>query len=263
MSNPSIGVVLTSYKRPKTLWPQLHALRAQTVPYEELLIWGNEEHCLDLVHHPKLGDGVCLDLNSNESTIACSKNWGVWPRFAMAQFMEVDYVAVFDDDTIPGKRWFQNCLDTIARTGPALLGSCGVSFKDGKRDEPVFLGWKWPLEQAVFSDIVGHAWFFPRGLLRNIGFAPFLDWPTFGEDYWLSVEAQAIGLPTICPPHPPDDPELWGSLQGELGNDVHALYRQVGECENKLRAHNLYVGMGWRANALFQTPEGHVMVRQC
>jgi len=149
----------------------------------------------------------------------------------------------------------------MAATGPAVLGSCGVAFADGQRDKACGLGWKLPHTAAVFSDIVGHAWFFPRGLLRTIGMAPFAGRPTCGEDYWLSVEAQAIGLPTVCPPHPPDQPELWGSLQGELGNDPQALYRQVGACEDKALAHQLYVGMGWQPDAL-ASHDGQVLVRE-
>ncbi len=249
--NTRVGVVLTSFRRPETLDPQILAVRNQTIQFHELVIWHNGDN--DYQQSNIINNGYGAE---NESFINCSKNWGVWPRFAMAMFMDVDYIAVFDDDTIPGSKWFENCLSVMRQSGPAVLGSCGVAFLDGERGKTAVAGWKRPCPHAVYVDIVGHAWFFPRGLLRNIGHAPFMGRPTCGEDYWLSVEAQAIGMPTICPPHPPDDKEMWGSIDGmNLGDDEHALWRQPVECENKSRAHQLYVDMGWSPNALHIAPE--------
>jgi hypothetical protein len=220
----------------------LDALRSQTVPFAELVVW-----CNDVRHIP------AEEPRQHESFVYCTKNWGVWPRFFFGLHLDVDYVAVFDDDTIPGHRWFENCLATLQKTGPAVLGACGIGFKDGTREQVICLGWKYPCDQIVEADIVGHAWFFPRDLLREFPDAPrFLKNPTCGEDYYLSVVAQRRGMKTYCPSHPPDQPELWGASQDamQLGSDDVALWRQSGAVEDKWRAHDLYRRIGWEPDAV-------------
>ena len=54
-----------------------------------------------------------------------NRNWGVWPRFLFCAEFKSEYVCVFDDDTIPGSRWIENCLKTMNST-PGLLGANGV-----------------------------------------------------------------------------------------------------------------------------------------
>jgi hypothetical protein len=46
----------------------------------------------------------------------------------MALLANTEYVCIFDDDTIPGKRWFENYLSTIKQYN-GLLGTVDVLFK--------------------------------------------------------------------------------------------------------------------------------------
>ena len=50
---------------------------------------------------------------------------GVWARFAYALNAKTEYIAMFDDDTIPGPLWFENCLNTMKRH-EGLLGTIGL-----------------------------------------------------------------------------------------------------------------------------------------
>ena len=168
----------------------------------------------------------------------------------MAQFLNVDYIAVFDDDTIPGPRWFENCLKTLEETGPALLGTCGQSYQDGDRRRREGFGWKRPFDAIVEVDIVEHAWFFPRKLLLGWTDAPYLEFPTCGEQYYLPLMAQRHGMKAYCPPHPDGDKSWWGSVNGELGVDEHALYLQPGEDEKKLAVHARMLELGWKPQAV-------------
>lgn len=234
---PSIGIVLTCYKRPHLLTDQLQAIRRQSVPASEVVIWDNGSGA-DIASWP---------LHDNESVVRCSKNWGVWPRFLFAACLKTEYVAVFDDDTMPGHDWLSNCLDTIEGLPTfSLLGAVGVLFPDGTRANRGYVGWKNPMNEAVHADIVGHAWFCRRELL---------DWfvidhdagPTFGEDYTLSARARELGGVVACPPHPPNDLAKWGSLRGlELGSDEHALYRQPAEECKKTAVHEALRKRGWK-----------------
>ena len=65
------------------------------------------------------------DVIENCTSAFCNKNLGVWARFAYAINADTEYICVFDDDTIPGKKWFENCLETM-KTHRGLLGCRGV-----------------------------------------------------------------------------------------------------------------------------------------
>jgi len=70
---------------------------------------------------------------------------------------------------------------------------------------------------------VGHAWFFKRTWLKYLWTKHLTTWDN-GEDIQFSYIAQKYGgINTYCPPHPPGEPELHGSLYGnELGIDNKA-----------------------------------------
>jgi hypothetical protein len=227
---------------------QIEAIRSQTVAPEEVVVWNN---------------GEALGEYEGVTIVNAGKNWGVWPRFAFAQFLAGDYVAVFDDDTIPGRKWFENCLTVMkTATGDAVLGTCGLTFDGGERAKPRCWGWKNPMPDAVRVDIVGHAWFFPKWLSREYaGKIPIDRFDTAGEDYFMSVVAQESMTGTYCPPHPPDDRELWGSLYGmELGLDDVALCRMSEEAVKKDAVHRRYIQQGWRPLDM-PSEEFHVAIR--
>jgi hypothetical protein len=261
---PSIGILLTCYKRPQLLSDQLAAIRRQTVPYKELVVWANYDAC----HENSLFLSEAFSSiaeTPSASLIRCSKNWGVWPRFVATTFLDCEYYAVFDDDTMPGHDWLLNCLDTLdaLKTDPlvkdwrmSLLGTCGILFPDGTRDSAVGVGWKYPSNETMIADLIGHAWFFSRELAKE--FVVCHDYgPSCGEDYALSYLARKHGGAVCCPPHPPEQRELWGSLRGmELGCDDVALWRQPGEPEKKQFVHDSLRANGWPvATELFEVQQ--------
>ena len=57
----------------------------------------------------------------------CNTNFGVWARFAFALNALGTYVCIFDDDTIPGRKWLENCL-TESKKQRGLYGTRGICF---------------------------------------------------------------------------------------------------------------------------------------
>lgn len=243
MTDESIGVVLTVYKRPQNLEEQLKAVRAQTQPASKIFIWHNSVP--GIVLDPKLVEGLTV--------VTANPNMGVWPRFLIGMELGTKYVCVFDDDTIPGHRWFENCLLTM-KTHRGVLGTVGVTFKNETRqgkykgDSWTRVGWPNPNEKPVEVDIVGHSWFFERDWLRAYANEPRRGYSTCGEDYHLSVSAQKqLKLKTYVPAHPKDHTEWWGSLKGmQLGTDDAALYKITSETTKKAQTHSAYVSKGWK-----------------
>ncbi len=202
-----ITAILNLYKRPHTLIEQVAALRAQTIQPAKIILWVNQ------------ADGVVIpaEITRDRSIhiIFSSQNTGVWGRFTAGILAQTEYVCVFDDDTIPGRRWFENCVKTMSVT-PGLLGTVGLIFAPGNtyRCGVPRIGWPGPNKETRQVDIVGHAWFFKRSWLSAL-FSEMPQWPdmfTAGEDIAFSAALQKIGVPTLVPPHPPGEEELYGSI---------------------------------------------------
>lgn len=216
----TITVVCNEFRRPHLLLRQMDAIASQTVEPTEVLIWHNDPGT-NVV--PRLTLNVFAPGKVSKSARA-SVNFGVWARFAFALNAESEYVAVFDDDTIPGPRWFESCLRTMD-AGEALLGTVGVIHDRGLWTWRK-VGWRSHNQEPVRVDYVGHAWFFKRAWLS--AFWRELPPPgqiLCGEDMHFSFMLQRyLGIPTIVPPHPADDRSVWGSTEGELGADGHSIW---------------------------------------
>ena len=202
-----ITAILNLYKRPHTLIEQVAAIRAQTIQPTKIILWVNQAD--GVVIPPEIARDRSIHI------IFSSQNTGVWGRFTAAILAQTEYVCVFDDDTIPGRRWFENCVKTMSVT-PGLLGTVGLIFAQGStyRCGPPRIGWPGPNKETRQVDIVGHSWFFKREWLSAL-FSEMPTWPdmfTAGEDIAFSAGLQKIGVPTFVPPHPPGEEELYGSI---------------------------------------------------
>jgi len=199
----SISIILNGYKRSKHFKAQLEAIKNQTVKPNQILFWQNK------------GDNFDPELTKDLIHANCNHNLGVWSRFAFALNAKSDYICIFDDDTIPGPRWLENCLETI-KTHDGLLGTIGCIFEN--KDQYLNMrrvGWANPNPTTEVVDIVGHSWFFKREDLslfwREL---PDKEHTIFaGEDVHFSYMLQKYtNKKTYVPPHPPHDMSMWGSM---------------------------------------------------
>lgn len=209
-----ITVILNGYKRPQFLKEQIDAIKQQTVPIKEIMVWLNNM------------DGFDTDLLKSVTTVSSNKNLGVWARFSLALNAKTEYICVFDDDTIPGSQWIENCLNTI-KTHEGLLGTIGLVYNNKNGYLPnIRYGWDNPNNTTVRVDIVGHSWFFKREWLSTYWRELPPDGFDFvGEDMHFSYMIQKyLGLNTYVPPHPQNNREMWGSLKGwQMGTEKNGL----------------------------------------
>jgi hypothetical protein len=212
-----ITVILNGYMRGENLELQYESLKTQTLAPKEIMLWQNKGEDFN----PEITNKM-VHTNSN-------KNFGVWARFAFALNAETEYICVFDDDTIPGKKWLENCYNTIQKYD-GLLGTIGVRFLSQTSYQPIHrIGWANPNENTEQVDIVGHSWFFKREWLSTFWRElPDLNQSKIvGEDIHFSYTLQKyLNKNTYVPPHPKDDLEMWGSnpnLAWKLGQDSSAI----------------------------------------
>ena len=217
-----LTVVLNIYKRANLLSKQLDALKNQSIRPIAVLIWKN--HAID----EPVNDLFDQKFYPFEIiTAECNSNLGVWARFAFALNAKTEYVCVLDDDVIPGRKWFENCIQQMKKV-KGLYGTRGVRFQSKNRYTPLtHFGWGNPNEDTMVVDIVGHAWFFHKEMLNYYWSTPVPnDFPTTaGEDMHFSFALQNAGISTYVPPHPKNDREMWGNIavEEDYGRDDNAI----------------------------------------
>ena len=235
----SITAILNAYRRPHTIKSQIESLQNQSVRPDEIWVWRN--------YHPDFN----IDLSSLSIDKYCDSNhnWKYFGRFAFGMLAQTDFIAYFDDDTIPGDMWLENCLDTFNRQ-ESVIGGVGLVQHD-KTNYMNHTRYGWPSlnNNTTQVDLVGHAWFVHRDHLRNVWKEDPVTFET-AEDMHLSYTCQKYSkIPTLVPPHPKDMPEMHSSLYGyQLGVDSTTdsvtnhgkFFAQRDLCLQE------YVNRGWR-----------------
>lgn len=237
----SVICILNTFIRPFTFEQQLNAVLSQTVPPKRIIVWNNNPD-FDLSQYKYVPNIVIIQ---------SSTNLGVWARFfSLYYLLAGEYVCVFDDDTIPGTRWFENCISTMTQYN-ALIGTIGVYFNKGDTYSVIKrYGWDGPSCDVKIVDIVGHSWFFKKEwvstLIREV---PNIDerFLTCGEDIHLSyVLAKYLNIPTVVAPHPENDTSLWGSQKEsalQYGN-INSTFCSTG-IDKFSEALNFYISKGF------------------
>jgi hypothetical protein len=221
----TISVILNVYKRPYTLEKQIEAIKNQTIKInsEDIHIWYNATEGVKNTQ-PK---------DTDIKTYQCNYNTKFWGRFTLPLLCKTEYVAIFDDDIIPGKMWFENCINNIKRRD-GILGGAGV-ITNGKTYKPhTKVGWNgFHYEHPTEVDLVGHAWFFKQKYGKFMWEELPPTWEN-GEDMFLSYIAQKHNIPTYVPQHPENNKELWSNIRElsmtngiDWGSDNNAHYLTV------------------------------------
>lgn len=216
-----ISVVLNVYKRPHMLEKQIEALKNQSIPIksENIHVWYNTSDVEQFLPNDE-------KINNYE----CSWNTKFWGRFTIPLLLKTPYVAMFDDDIIPQKNWFRNCLDTIQKPETnGILGGSGVVI-DCKGYHPHHkFGWNGiHSNKTERADLVGHAWFFRQEWSKYLWYEKPFTWDN-GEDIMFSYLAQKYGnINTFVPPHPENNKDLWCTdykIAMDVGMDENSSWR--------------------------------------
>jgi hypothetical protein len=206
----NITAIVNVFRRVYTLDSQILAIKEQSIPPKSIILWNNGNKEIDLSKYKNDPYFKVFDSNCNT---------GVWSRFIISLIADTEYVCIFDDDTIPGKNWFKNCMDCMNKK-EALYGTIGVIFQNtGKYDTYRRYGWdcnnNGNNEQPMPVDIVGHSWFFKKQwicyLLRD--FPKITEYFCVGEDMTFAFMLQKYAnISTYVPPHPINDLSMFGSI---------------------------------------------------
>jgi len=239
-----ISVILTAWMRPQYLEEQVERILMQSVPPHEIILWYNQPpKRLGFLERKQL---TAFKNDKYVKKIFCDFNFGIIPRFTLAACLEGDYVCIFDDDTLPGERWFENCLSYVDEE-KVICGTIGLRYlsRSELKTEKPRMGWEGMNTYLEFVDLVGHSWFFRRQ------WAPYF-WAeeplqrSFGEDIHFCAMLQRHGIRAACPPHPEKDKSLWGSVQPERGVDGVAISCSADRSADFLRVIQYEIEKGYK-----------------
>lgn len=226
-----ITVILNCYKRPQYLKEQILSINQQTKKAKEIIIWVN--------HSEENKNLLFDDLGHDIKIVRSNYNWKFFGRFSIALLAKSEFISMYDDDTIPGTKWHENCLDTM-KTKEGILGGSGVRIlNDGKYNSLPKYGWQSNNEKIEEVDLVGHAWFFKKEWLKYIWHEEPYTYDN-GEDMHFSYTAQKYGnIKTYVPSHKNNLKETHSSTKGAVyggdsvashKNRVSVFYQQRDKC---------------------------------
>ena len=221
-----ISVIIQTYKRPQYLGEQLRAMKRQTIPPKEIIVShiGNER-------------SLDFDLQEIEKLVFFDFDFGTHCKFVAALSSASDFVAIFDDDTIPGEKWLENCYHSFMKQ-PGIYGTYGIRLSGdsySRNSSVSYGGWIHNNEGIEEVDAIGQCWFLKYDYI-NFMFREELPHRDNGEDIFFSYSAQKYGqIKSYIPPHPKGSKEYWGSIKGkEYGTDKEALFlRDTDDHYNK------------------------------
>lgn len=215
-----ITVILNVYNRGYTLEKQIEAIKNQSVIVKDEDIW---------IWYNKGTNPQPILENKKYRTFICNQNTKFHGRFAAAMLSQNKYIAMFDDDIIPGNRWLENCIDSIEKCN-GILGGSGVTIKSKGYQNNIKHGWNGHIKPTTITrvDLVGHAWFMKKEWMKYMWMEEPFSWDN-GEDIMFSYLSQKYGnVNTFVPPHPENDKTLWSNIDGgRYGNDENATYIHV------------------------------------
>jgi len=235
-----IGCILNCYKRHDMVDEWVTQITKQTMAVSEIHILFNTQPPANLLTRLS-SDGRITNI------VVSIANLGVWNRFLYAQNLQTEFVCIFDDDTIPGAKWIENCYEHMLQQ-EGIYGTVGLRIHDDitYMNHSRF-GWPSANESREEVDLVGHSWFFKKQWLEAYwrDLPPASGFKFMGEDMHFSYAIQKyLGLQSFVPPHPASDKDLWGSIKPEKGIDANAI-SMTGKASRMNNAVKFHRDLGW------------------
>lgn len=94
----TVGVILPSYMRHENIPIIIKRLKECTVKPSRILVWNDNDMPGCKYLDPKDFDDDIEIINTN------TNRWCTWAGFMIAFTLDTDYVAIIDDDTLPGRK---------------------------------------------------------------------------------------------------------------------------------------------------------------
>lgn len=164
-------------------------------------------------------------------------------RLAIAREVETSYVAILEEDTMPGARWLERAMQAMTDAdseeypyGPAVIACSGVLQGSPNPADAHIVGPQLPRgEQSMEVDFGRQGWLFAADFVRKAQGLPYEGDSSDSLGILLAAAAQDAGIPTVVLDYGVDK-ENWGAL-GAATQGVDPY--------DAAEAFQAYLAMGW------------------
>ena len=239
IDNPNDITVILNGVSPNN-YLQLEAIKTQTRKPKQIFIWNDSNDSNDS------SNNIPEEVKNDPSItiINYNKNIGAWAKFSIALLANTPYICIFDENIIPGKKWIENCIESMGKVN-GLLGTTGLVFKKeyGYEIDSPKIGSESLNETIQQVDTVSDCFFFKKEWLHHLWSSNpnhnlFFE---SGENIAFSWALQKIGINTYVPPHPKQDQEMYGSI-----NKINKINIGISNVPNHDYALKYFMNKGFK-----------------
>jgi hypothetical protein len=226
-------ILYSSGVSPELLAQQLNAIRRQTVQPGALLVHVDGSHGHDEQSLMRIGEGAA------RTPMAVGRHF----RLPLAREVHTTYVAILEEDAIPGANWLERALGALANGdsndlpyGPAVVACSGVLQGSPDPADAHVVGAELPRgEQSLVVDFGRQGWVFAREFARHAESMHRVGSSSDSLGILLAAAANSANIPTVVLDYG-EQRENWGSLHPKtVGVDPH----------DTAAAFLAYLDMGW------------------
>lgn len=229
-SESTWSAVITMWKRKDYLKEQLLAIQGQSIPPKEIIIIINENN---------ISESTVRNIAGRNIKIITSDINSLYSRWALSYIAEGNYIAVFDDDVIPGEYWIANAIRACNNYNALVVPQGRVFNENGKHgffklvttcknsDKNIISC----SDTDVFCDWGCNSYFFKREWVGYI-----LEQKRYQNAHKTFDDIQLAtslfinaGIKCVVPMQPDYEKRLHGTLRLEYGNDSHAIWKTNSE----------------------------------
>lgn len=235
-TNDICSVIVTLWKRKNYISEQYNAVIEQSIKPCEIIYIINEKFIDPKYIIKKCGENVRIiqsDINS------------LYTRFAIAYIASGKYVAILDDDVIPGKLWLSNAKRVCESRNALVTGTGRIWDENGKfgffrmissskRNNNEHQSCS---ENDILCDWGCNSYFFKREWVGLILSSPRYNnsFKTY-DDIQLATSLYAnAGIPCFVPCQPEDEPDCHANFKELYGDDEFAIWKTNSDIHFKSR----------------------------
>ena len=230
-----ISVILTAYKR-DYFQQQINAIKNQTIKPKNIYIWQNNNH-INIDKYRKLGVKL----------IKSDENFKFHGRFAFGLLMQTEYVAIFDDDIIPGKKWLENCIK-LSKEKNCIVGQNGRIYQPSPKKRFIGVG---PKKDQDYGNtphkvhLVGHCWVFKKEWLKYMWRQLPFSYEN-GEDIHFCFCAKLFGNIDSYVAGQSNNDNKGDITNNQYAADKHASWKLGGHQKTRFMICDKFMSIGWK-----------------
>ncbi len=214
-----LSVVMSYWSRPTLVEKQQRLMFAQSVRPVGSLVWVNPSDRIRL-------SGPTLALIAKSPNVQPTVDMGPWMRWGVAAVCNTEFVAIFDDDCMPGPRWIEAAIARLQQSDEhTVVAAGGILYGSDAYDDVRLVGPEAPPAGEVEVDVGRGAWVMRTSTARLV-VARARASDVLSTGIHVAAAVQDAGALTIVLPYGRDH-ALWGMLETPLTE--HSMSTRIDE----------------------------------